>query len=217
MSKPYRLVVFDWEGTLGLDTLSQVLKVLNDAAMSLGLGAIDLLMARKYVGFGLIPAIKRLFPGASLHQQEVLFSTVNSSLNTAETHSSIIHGAFQLVEHAFNAGYFLAIATNKGQQSLNRVLRVSGIDKYITVSRCAGQVPAKPCPQMLQELMDIFDVKSEETLMIGDSVFDMEMAHALDVDSIGVDINQLSIPELLTAGAQMVCTDYSQLAAFLQL
>jgi phosphoglycolate phosphatase len=190
---------------------------LTSPILSLGLGAMDLLMARKSVGFGLIPAINRLFPNASLHQQEILFSAVNSALTKSDTRASVINGAFDLVERAFNAGYFLAIATNKGQQSLHRILHTSGLDKYITATRCAGQVPAKPCPQMLQELMDIFDVQSEETLMIGDSVSDIEMAQALGVDSIGVDMYQLSTPELLAAGAQIVCANYSQVAAFLQL
>ena len=147
----------------------------------------------------------------------MLLSEVNSSLAKSATGSNLIPGSFDLVERVFNAGYLLAIATNKGQQSLSKALRASGLDRYIAVTRCAGQVPAKPCPQMLQELMDVFSVQPADTLMIGDSVSDIEMAQTLGVDALGIDIHQLNAKELLAAGAQMVCVDYSQVAAFLQL
>ena len=217
MGKKYRLLVFDWEGTLGMDTLSQVLLVLDDSAIRLGMLAADPVTARESIGFGLIKAIHRLYPQASLHQQEILFSTVSAVLTKDCTGTRLIPGALELIKRVFDAEYLLAIATNKGQQSLQRALHASGIDQYIKVTRCAGQLPAKPCPQMLQELMDVFDVNSDETLMIGDSVSDIEMARALGVDAIGVDMHQLSTPELLSAGAQKVCANYSQVAAFLQL
>jgi len=217
MVKRYRLLVFDWEGTLGEDTIGQVIKAIRESAVRLGLGEVDQALAQKSVYLGLIKAIHRLFPNARLHQQEALFSAVNSSLAKSSVAINLIHGAFDVVERAFNAGYLLAVATNKSQQSLNKALQASGLGRYFLVNRCAGHVPAKPCPQMLQELMDVFDVRPEETLMIGDSLSDMEMAQTLSVDALGIDIHQLNTIELLTAGAQMVCVDYSQVADFLQL
>ena len=77
------------------------------------------------------------------------------------------------------------MATNKGVHSLTRALKVTGLDNLIKITRCAGQVPSKPCPQMLEEIINEFDGIAARTLMIGDSPLDMEMAANIRVASIG--------------------------------
>lgn len=60
MNKPYHLVIFDWEGTVG-DTLGQILYTVADVAKTLGFGEVDPYQARKYVDLGLVQAVKSSF------------------------------------------------------------------------------------------------------------------------------------------------------------
>ena len=61
MGKPYRLVVFDWEGTLG-DTLGQILNTVANEARRLQFGVLDEQLARQSVELGLVLAMKKTFP-----------------------------------------------------------------------------------------------------------------------------------------------------------
>lgn len=216
MSKTYRLVVFDWEGTLG-DTLGHVLTVLADEARRLNFGEMDECLARQYVILGLARAVKKIFPQLLLHQHEQLIQAVQHALAICSTEVCLMPGALQIIKEMDAVGLKLAIATNKGHQSLQRALHVSGLDVFFSVTRAAGQVPAKPCPQMLEEILSEFDVPASQALMIGDSVNDIEMASLIGVDAIGIDFYHLQADELLAAGALEVFDNYQQVGKYLRL
>ena len=213
MKKSYRLVIFDWEGTLG-DTLGHVVKALAEEATHLQLGELDERLARKFLTLGLATAIKKLFLHASLHQHEQLLQAVQQALTIPSTDTCLFPGVKRLVKDLHHAGFELAIATNKGPHSLQRVLHETGLDEFFKVTRAAGQTPPKPCPQMLHEIMDVFGVLPSETVMIGDSIADIEMASLADVDGIGVDFYHQQRASLLAAGALAVFDNDEQLANY---
>lgn len=216
MSKPYRLVVFDWEGTLG-DTLGQVLNIVASEARRLNFGDLDEGLAREYVVLGLVMAVKKLYPLLSSHDHQTLLDAVQTALMRAPQNISLIPGAETVVKQLHQAGIDIAVATNKGQRALLRALEATGLHAYFQVTRSAGQSPPKPCPQMLEEIMATFGVSPSETLMVGDSVIDMDMAREAQVDAVGVDFYHQQASNLLAAGAKEVFDDYKQLASYLQL
>lgn len=216
MASSYQLVVFDWEGTIS-DTLGQILHIVADEAIALGLGAIDFEEARRFVDLGLVQALKKVLPNLSTHEYEHLLNSVQKALVTHSSQVYLMPGVLELIEALHAAKVNLAIATNKGHHSLLKSLANSGLDKYFKVTRSAGLVPAKPCPQMLEEIMDEFGVAACDTLMIGDSPTDMEMAHSIQVAAVGVDFYQHQEAALKAAGAVAVFDDYHQVAKFLKL
>ncbi|QDQ40372.1 HAD-IA family hydrolase [Legionella geestiana] len=216
MGNSRRLVVFDWEGTLA-DTLGETLNTVACVAGSLGLGDMDMAHARQCAGLGLVAALRRVFPGLSLHQQEQLLEAVQYQLNTRGAEVCLFPGARELLARLQHTGVFLAIASNKGQQSLMRAIQNAGLSGVFTEVRSASTTAQKPAPDMLQELMDAFAVSPGETLMVGDSVNDILMAASLGVDSIGMDFYHLQEADLRAAGAFAVFDSHDRLAAFLQL
>ena len=65
--------------------------------------------------------------------------------------------------------------------------------------------------------MEVFGVSPSETLMIGDSLTDIEMSELAGVDAIGVDFYHQHKTELLANGALQVFDDYMKLAQYLEL
>lgn len=213
MKKSYRLVVFDWEGTLG-DTLGHVVKAIAEEAAHLHLGELDECLARQSLMLGLPIAIKKLFPDAPLHQHEQLLQSIQQILPLSSTETCLFPGIKQVVEDMHHAGFELAIATNKGPHSLQRALLETGLDEFFKVTRAGGQTPPKPCPQMLYEIMEVFGVLPSETVMIGDSIADIEMAALAGVDGIGLDFYHQQRAALLAAGALAVFDNEEQLANY---
>lgn len=216
MGRVYDLIVFDWEGTLG-DPLGCILHVIEDQAKIFGFQSFDEHLARKYVMLGLEKALKKIFPTLVLHQYERLLNGVQQAMHSHSKEQCLFSGAMPLVESIHRAGMDLAIATNKGPQALQRALQTTGLDHFFQVTRSAGQVPAKPCPQMLEEIMDVFGASSAKTLMIGDSVADVEMAASVGVECIGVDFYHQQTEALGKAGASHVFDDYDQIGRYLEL
>jgi phosphoglycolate phosphatase len=216
MGRPYELIVFDWEGTLG-DPLGYLLNMIDEQACLLGWGPIDRRRARQYLPQGLELTLKKLLPELSTQQTIQWFENIQSSLKNNTKEQCLFEGARRLVSAIQKAGMHLAIATNKGPQSLQKALQATNMSEFFRVTRSAGQVPAKPCPQMLEEIMDAFFLGPEKTLMIGDSVADVEMALATHVECIGIDFYGQQKEVLKSAGALTVFDDYPQIGHFLEL
>lgn len=216
MGKPYELIVFDWEGTLG-DPLGYLLNAIDEQASLLALGSIERRCARQYLSQGLEFTLKKLLPALSAHQYLQWLENVQRALQANTKDQCLFEGAESLLSSIEQAGMHLAIATNKGPQSLQRAMQMTGVSKFFTVTRSAGQTPAKPCPQMLEEILMAFAVDSHQTLMIGDSVADVEMALALDVKCIGIDFYGQQQEALMRAGAFAVFQNYAQISHFLEL
>lgn len=217
MNKSYSLIVFDWEGTIAEDALGQVIQTIAQEAKRMHAGEFDKSLARQYIGLGMSSAIKLLFPQLYLYQQEQLSAAVQTSYTKSLAEIMLVDGAKDTILRLHAAGYKLAVATNKGQASLQRALQSTGLDAYFPVTRSASQVPPKPCPQMLEEIMSDIDVSSAKTLMIGDSLADIQMARAIGVDVVGVDFYQTQREELLAEGAIEVLDTYQQVNAYLHL
>ena len=216
MSKPFKLVVFDWEGTLS-DTLGQFIQAFVVEAKRLELGEVNFELARHYIGLGPVIAIKKLFPHIATHQQSDLLQSVQNSLITNPTEICLTPGTREVLQQIRQAGIQMAVASNRGQQSLLRDIEASGLGDFFTTTRSASQAPPKPCPQMLEEIMSVCGVTAFETLMIGDSASDIEMAKQLHVVAIGVDFYFQNESILWAAGAENVFNDFQQLTRYLNL
>jgi len=55
-----------------------------------------------------------------------------------------------------------------------------------STTRCADDAPSKPHPKMLLDIMEELAVDRTETLMIGDTAYDMEMARNAGVAYVAV-------------------------------
>lgn len=113
----------------------------------------------------------------------------------------------------------IALATNKGLSSLQKALAVAGVEQYFSAIRSASQCDSKPSPMMLTEIMDELQISAKDTLMVGDSVVDIEMANAAGVRAVGLHCyhEQDQIDALKQAGATKVLTSYDELRHFLQI
>jgi len=87
--------------------------------------------------------------------------------------------------------------------------------RFVTL-QTADRHPSKPHPSMIQTAMAETGARREDTVMIGDTVFDMEMAVAARTHAIGVDWGYHEPEELTAAGARHVAADFGALIAELE-
>ncbi|NOX76311.1 MAG: HAD-IA family hydrolase [Gammaproteobacteria bacterium] len=181
----FELVVFDWDGTL-MDSEAHIVASMRRAIDDLKLPLMDDNNIRNIIGLGLREAIMDLYP-----QQND--DTVQSIADRYRYHfladdpCEPFEGAEAVLKQLQQQGYLLAVATGKGRRGLDRVLEATGFGAYFLETRCADETISKPHPQMLLEIMETLDVAPERTLMVGDTEYDLNMAHAAGATALAVD------------------------------
>ena len=80
----------------------------------------------------------------------------------------------------------LGIATGKSQRGVRAVLGRHGLSERFATIQTADDAPSKPHPGMVLAAMRETGVPPRDTVVVGDTVFDVEMARAAGARAIGV-------------------------------
>lgn len=193
----YNLLVFDWDGTV-MDSQARIVNCLHGAIADLGLEYRDEGALKNIIGLGLKEAIDMLYPGQEepFHHQ-FIERYRHHFLYADPTPTELFAGAYELLERLDAEGYLLGIATGKGRVGLDKVLDETGVRHLFHATRCADETFSKPHPQMLEQVMDHLGCTPAETLMIGDTEYDMEMAHNAGCAAMAVSYGVHALERLL--------------------
>ncbi|MFP4263890.1 MAG: HAD-IA family hydrolase [Halomonas sp.] len=183
----YRLVIFDWDGTL-MDSAARIVACMQAAARDAGWGHLEPAAVRDIIGLGLPEAIATLCPGIDPDRAELLRSRYAWHFVEGDATPMRFFPAVEAGIGALRArdGQRLAVATGKSRRGLDRVFRESGSGRWFHASRTADETRSKPHPRMLEELLDELAVPVEEAVMVGDTQYDLEMARAIGMDRVAV-------------------------------
>ena len=196
MSSEYKLLIFDWDGTLA-DSIGRIVTSMQEAARRAGRAERDDEAIKGIIGLGLPEAILTLYPDMAA-EQVIAFRQhyANTYIALDAEPSPLFVGVVESLE-AFRAqGYRLAVATGKARRGLDRVLKAHGWERFFDVTRAADEAASKPDPLMLNQILAHCDMRPEQALMVGDASFDLLMARNAGIDSVAVSYGAQSIERL---------------------
>ncbi len=110
-------------------------------------------------------------------------------------------------------GWLLGVATGKSDRGLRLVLEHHGLAHHFVTLQTADRHPSKPHPAMIEAAMAEAGAAPRDTVMIGDTSFDMAMAHHAGVRAIGVAWGYHEPAELFAEGADAVADTPADLPA----
>jgi phosphoglycolate phosphatase len=90
------------------------------------------------------------------------------------------------------------VATGKSKRGLDEALSHTELRGLFVATRTAEETAGKPHPQMLHELMAELGVSPAQTLMVGDTTHDLQMALNANCASVGVSYGAHETPALHT-------------------
>ncbi len=184
-ARRFRLVVFDWDGTL-VDSTAMIGSAIQSACRDLGEAIPDDQAARFVIGLGLADAIRMVAPALPADRHAEFAARYRKHYLHRERDIPLFDGVHELLSELVKANYLLAIATGKSRFGLDRALERSGVAHRFHATRCADEGKPKPHPEMLLHLMDCLGVVPQETLMIGDTTHDLELARNAGVAALAV-------------------------------
>jgi phosphoglycolate phosphatase len=204
-----KLALFDCDGTL-VDSAGLIHEVMARTFEDFGLERISLDATKSIIGLTLDIAIARL-----MHQPHVddralamtahykkLYGSVRTEMNFREP---LFDGIAPLIATLMaRDGLLLGAVTGKSRRGLDQICASHGYEKTFFVSRTADDCPSKPHPAMVTECCAEAGIDARNTVVIGDAIYDMQMAKSAGASAIGVAWGYASVPELIEAGADFI-------------
>jgi phosphoglycolate phosphatase len=183
---PFRLLVFDWDGTL-MDSIGTIVACTQATIRDLDLGELPEKTIRGMIGLGLRETIETLSPGCD----EARFGHILEQYrehwhSTYRDMPLLFSGVGELLRDLAGAGYLLAVATGKSRRGLDYALDQTGLREIFHATRTVDEAFSKPHPKMLLDLLDELGVAPREAVMIGDTTYDLEMARSARTHAVGV-------------------------------
>ena len=104
----------------------------------------------------------------------------------AKCDGKLIKGVKDTLQCLFDRGFTLAIATSMSHTGLNDLLHENGVTELFAHNQTSDMGLPKPDPKMLDAVLLGTATEAKQAIMIGDSTFDIQMAHDADIKAIGV-------------------------------
>ncbi|MEI6069448.1 MAG: HAD-IIIA family hydrolase [Methylococcaceae bacterium] len=204
MKNRFDLIIFDWDGTL-INSIDWISSCLQQAADQCGIAVPEAQAAKDVIGLSINKAMQTLFPEIDPHTQAQLVACYSQQYNSKQiSPDDLFPGVYAMLVELKKSGYQLAVATGKTRVGLQKALQATGTEELFCVTRCADETASKPDPKMLLEIIQHTQAAKERTLMIGDSIHDLQMALNAPISAIAVSCGANSA-ELLQQYHPLLC------------
>ncbi|QBF30140.1 HAD-IA family hydrolase [Thalassococcus sp. S3] len=192
MTRPLRLIIFDVDGTL-IDSQASIMGAMQAAFASEGLPTPERAEVLSIVGLSLDRAFAQLAAEQTAKRQARLvqaykdaFAAQRLDLGASQA-APLYPGTRDLLDQLSQIPEnILGIATGKSRRGLDALLDGHDLRGLFSTTQVADHHPSKPHPSMIEAAMRDVGVDVSDTVMIGDTSFDMDMAASAGVAGIGV-------------------------------
>ncbi len=213
-----RLALFDCDGTL-IDGQASICEAMEAAFAAHRLIAPPRNDVRRAVGLSLPVAVRSLLPDAGEAVHAAIVASYKDAFRTARSEGRLeqplIPGIREVLDALLDAGWVLGVATGMSDRGLAHCLASHGITGLFSTLQTADRHPSKPHPSMAEAALFETAAQAGNAVMIGDTVFDIEMAGSAGMRGVGVAWGYHADEDLLAAGARIVAQTPAQLEEYL--
>ena len=207
-----KLIVFDVDGTL-VDSEDLIVAAQRAAFLAHGLEPPTRERSLSIVGLSLVQAMRVLVPDGPAESLAEGYKTAFQRLRADPAYREpLFPGAAELLaELSGRDEVVLGIATGKSRRGVAHLLARHGWERVFATIQTADDHPSKPHPAMLEQALAETGAAPRDSVMIGDSTFDMAMARAAGIGAVGVSWGYHRPEALRETGAEAIVGSYREL------
>ena len=182
------LVIFDLDGTL-IDSTSEIGFVVNSALKKNGFPERSKEFYIKNIGSGIADLLQKSLPDANGNIKDVkkiLLEVKNLYSIHLNKKSKVFDGIYEILDFLKKENIQIAIVTNKLHQLAIRCVENYFNDYNIITIGAEDKFDRKPSPNATYEIINLYKVKPEASIFIGDSHIDIKTAKNANIKSGGV-------------------------------
>jgi phosphoglycolate phosphatase len=184
-SRPYDVLIFDWDGTL-MDSTSTIAACIQAACIAVGEPEPTLELAKHVIGLGLRDALTLCAPHLPPEKYPELSKHYHNIFLEQAAHLRLFDTVLTQLDAFIAQGYLLAVATGKNRRGLDHVLQYSQLSRLFTATRTPDECEPKPSPDMVLQILAQLNIPANRALVIGDTTHDMLMAQNAGVACFAV-------------------------------
>jgi phosphoglycolate phosphatase len=208
------MAVFDLDGTL-IDSAASIVDGITACWEACGFPELDPAHARRVIGLPWDRSMQVLLPGSGdreLGLVRAYYEDVMAGRRVPPPRREpAFPGACETIAALAEAGFLLAIVTSRGSHRVHDILSTCGIaERFLTV-KTVDHGPGKPNPYLLLQAMSEAGVSPDQTVMVGDTTYDVLMARAAGAPAVGVSWGVHDAGELVAAGAHRVVDRFEEI------
>ena len=182
-----KLIIFDLDGTL-LNTLNDLADCTNHVLQKNGFPVHDIDAYKYFVGNGVEMLLRRALPKNITESS--YYKILNDFMQYYEIHkadkTAPYDGIIETLEQLQKESVFLSVATNKPHELLPDLMQYYfPTIKWAAVFGNRKDIPIKPHPQIVYDILEVTQLNKNETLYIGDTAVDMETAQNAGIKKVG--------------------------------
>ncbi len=210
-----RLILFDVDGTL-VDSQHMIVAAVTHAFAIERITLPEREEILSIVGLSLYEAMMVLGNNAPDFPAEVLaghYRTAFRELRLGGQHDELLFpGSREVIERlSARDDLLLGLATGKSMRGVRAILENHGMEGRFLTIQTADDNPSKPDPGMVNRAMAELGVQPADTVVVGDTAWDMRMARAAGACAIGVGWGYHVRGRLVEAGAATILSSFDEL------
>lgn len=183
MIPSFRVYLFDVDGTL-LDSASDICGAVREALGAEGVTDLDEAYLRSFVGFHLFDLFEEVLPANTRQQNEELLARYRKIYLARHHRTTRVYDG--VPEMLTALGGLKSTATTKSSETARAILTQFELVSFFDHVQGTDGFPSKPEPNVIFKSLELFGVKPEECLLIGDAAPDMEAGRRAGVKTCGV-------------------------------
>ena len=206
--KNYKYIIFDLDGTLS-DSKEGITKSVQYALKKVGIIEDDLDNLNHFVGPPMVEEYMKSYGMSKEKAFETLDYYRERYVPTGIYETKIYPGIKEILEALKQNSFKMGMATSKPEGMAEEVAKYLEILDYFDII-CGADLhgPIQSKASVLNKLFETSDFKKEESVLIGDTKFDVEGANEVGIDSLGVSWGTGTKKEMLDRGALEIFDDY---------
>ena len=218
-----KAVIFDLDGTLkefNLDIKAcrtKIISLLTQRGFSRSLFSLN------ESAFDMLKKVKKYLITEDGKKQEfakikdMIFSVVEDFELEAARTAKIFAGIPETLKALRDMKLEIALCTISSEKTTNYILKRFHFEQlFDAVITRESVFEVKPHPKHLEAALDALKVRSQEAVLVGDSVKDIECAIQLNVLAVGVTTGLSSIEELTCSGAHYIASSANDIPILIQ-
>jgi phosphoglycolate phosphatase len=185
MKTRFELIIFDWDGTLS-DSVGLITDLMIQSFLLHNASPPSRMEVADILGIKLSEAFKILLKEKDQNASELIFNSYIDLYNQSSNKVKLFDGVELGIKELHRYGYKIAIATGGGRNYLDSCLAQTSIKDFINVTKTSDDCFSKPHPQMCNEILNELIIEPEKSIVIGDSIHDLQMAKNAGISSLAV-------------------------------
>jgi len=214
-SDSLKLAAFDLDGTL-LDSAASIVAGVMDCWEACGFPLPEPGDIKRIIGLPWDESVRALLPGAGdaefAHIRNYHDEVARGVRTRPAREQTLFEGVHDMLDEVEEAGFLLAIITSRSGGRLRDLLATEGIHHRFVTLKTTDNGPGKPNPHLMYQALEETGVEKHNAVMVGDTIFDMQMARNAGTMAVGVSWGVHETGELVEAGAHSVLDDIREIS-----